>query len=224
MDKQTYVAQWSSLHRGVDPESSVWVRGYLAVVYQVVKVADRTRLSPNTVTIFGGAIANALIVWAALEKRFTLVALFVVLSLLVDALDGAIAVAKNAATAFGGVLDSVFDRINELALVAALVLASDGAALLPAVSGLAVTFILEYARAKAASLPISAPERITVWERPTRTVVTASLFIVAAAMPLADVSARDGLMLGAWAWPTLALIGLIQMMRHLKPYLARSTS
>ncbi len=224
MDKREYLEKWSHLHRGVDPESSVWVRGYLSAMYRVVTVAERSRLSPNAITVLGGIVANGAIVWAASAKNLSALSLLMLLSLFVDALDGAVAVATDRATTFGAVLDSVFDRINELTLVAALILVTDGQATIAAIAGLSVTFILEYARTKAASLPIGAPERVTIWERPTRTLVSMGIVIVgmvaaAGLLPYVAVSSECAMAVATWAWPSFALVGLMQMMKHLKPYL-----
>ena len=224
MDKREYLEKWSQLHRGVDPTGSVWVRGYLSTVYQVVRVAKRTRLSPNAVTVVGGLVANGVIVWAAVSKNLWALCIVMLFSLFVDALDGAVAVATDRATSFGAVLDSVFDRINELTLVAALVVITDGQAVLAGVTGLGLTLILEYARTKAASLPIGAPERVTVWERPTRTLVSMGVVVIGASvtagfLTFSSVSAASAMTATAWAWPCFAIVGLLQMMKHLKPYL-----
>ena len=100
MNKGEYLAKWSQLHRGVDPSSSVWVRGYLTTVYQVVRAAERTKISPNVVTVVGGVLANGAILWAAVSYRLWILSVLMLLSLFVDAFDGAVAVATDRATAF----------------------------------------------------------------------------------------------------------------------------
>jgi phosphatidylglycerophosphate synthase len=131
-------------------------------------------------------------------------ALVVVLSALLDNLDGAVAVLAGRATRWGYVLDSVTDRCSDLLYVTALGLA--GAPLWVCVAGGALALRQEYARARAAAGGMSEVGVVTVWERPTRVIVTAAFLASAAA--LGDPWAS----LGAWAWVGLGAVGLVQLL------------
>ncbi len=63
----------------------------------------------------------------------------------------------------------------------------------------------EYLRARAAAAGMTEVGVVTVWERPTRVIVTAT-FLAAAAV-LGDPWPA----LGAWAWVGLGLVGFVQL-------------
>src|SRR5262245_45271859 len=81
----------------------------------------RAGISPDVVTVAGaiGVIAGSVLLLA----RGYLVAATVVITLscLLDVLDGSMARARGYTTRFGGLLDSVMDRVGEGALFGALV-------------------------------------------------------------------------------------------------------
>jgi hypothetical protein len=65
--------------------------------------------------------------------------------------------------------------------------------------------LLEYARARAAVGGMTEVGVVTLWERPTRVIVTAT-FLASAAL-LGDPWPA----LGAWAWVGLGVVGLVQL-------------
>ncbi|HEX6919692.1 MAG TPA: CDP-alcohol phosphatidyltransferase family protein, partial [Actinomycetes bacterium] len=67
-------------------------------------------------------------------------------------------------------------------------------------------FLQEYARARAGAAGLTEVGVITVWERPTRVIVTAA-FLASAAL-LGEPWAA----LGAWAWVGLGVVGLGQLL------------
>jgi len=81
------------------------------------------------------------------------------------------------------------------------------------VIGGVLMFLLEYARARATVVGMTEVGVVTVWERPTRVIVTAA-FLAAAAL-LGDPWPA----LGAWLWVGLGIVGLTQLFvvvrRHL---------
>jgi CDP-diacylglycerol--glycerol-3-phosphate 3-phosphatidyltransferase len=133
-----------------------------------------------------------------------LAALLVVLSGLLDNLDGAVAVLTDRVSAWGYVLDSVVDRLTDALYVVALWRA--GAPPEVAVAGGALALLQEYARARAGAAGMREIGVVTVSERPTRVIVTA-MFLAAAGVLGADPWAA----LGAWAWVGLGSVACVQL-------------
>jgi CDP-diacylglycerol--glycerol-3-phosphate 3-phosphatidyltransferase len=67
-------------------------------------------------------------------------------------------------------------------------------------------FLHEYARARAAAGGMTEVGVVTVWERPTRVIVTATFLAAAAAL------GDPWPTLGAWAWVGLGIVGLVQLL------------
>jgi phosphatidylglycerophosphate synthase len=206
MDRDTYFSRWADLHGGYDPRANGLVRLWLTWTYVLARPLARTGVPPDLVTVLGLLVSVAAAALAAGGDGWWLLAaaLVVVLSALLDNLDGAVAVLAGRATRWGYVLDSVTDRCSDLLYVAALWLA--GAPPEVCVAGGALALLQEYARARAAAGGMSEVGVVTVWERPTRVIVTAAFLASAAALgdPWAD--------LGAWAWVALGAVGLVQLL------------
>ena len=178
-------------------------------------------MHPDVVSLVG-LLAGAVVVWlASLGGGWLAVAaVVVVVSGLLDNLDGAVAVLRDRVSAWGYVLDSVVDRVTDTLYVAALWQA--GAPPEVAALGGALALMQEYARARAAASGMREIGVVTVWERPTRIIVTA-MFLVAEAVgtlvpqwsaTLADVPGlgeQPWASLGAWAWAGLGLVGSAQL-------------
>jgi len=133
----------------------------------------------------------------------TLAAAGVVLSGLLDNVDGAVAVLTGRATAWGQVLDSVADRVGDLVFLGLLLAA--GAPLPVCAAAGAVTLLQEYLRARAAASGMTEVGVVTVWERPTRVIVTAAFLASAAAL------GSPWPTLAAWVWVGLGVVGLGQL-------------
>jgi phosphatidylglycerophosphate synthase len=138
-----------------------------------------------------------------------LAALAVLLSGLLDGLDGALAVLSGRATRWGYVLDSVADRLADAAFLVSLYLL--GAPAWVCVPAGTLTFLQEYARARAGAAGMSEIGVVTVWERPTRVIVTAA-FLVVQAVPSGGVGPVTGVTAGAAAWLGLAVVGNLQLL------------
>ena len=206
MDRDAYFAGWAELHGGYDPRSNVLVRLWLSLTYLLAQPLARTRVPPDAVTVLGLAVSGGAAALAAGGEGWWLLgaALVVVLSGLVDNLDGAVAVLTGRATRWGHVLDSLADRVSDLLYLLALWLAGAPAAV--CVGGGALMVLQEYARALAGASGMAEVGVVTVWERPTRVIVTAAF--LASASLLGD--PWPGL--GAWAWLGLGVVGLVQLL------------
>ena len=151
----------------MDPESP---SGMSAAVWRLV---DRSRITPNAVTIIGflGICAAAVL---TLERLWVIASLVFIASGLVDSLDGLVARHQGRATAFGAFLDSTLDRLAEGVILGAIgiTFAQDDLdwALGAAFVALTASFLVSYARARAEGLGIPGtsgglmgrPERLVI--------------------------------------------------------------
>jgi CDP-diacylglycerol--glycerol-3-phosphate 3-phosphatidyltransferase len=169
LSRDEYLAAWSRWHGDADPASSALVRGWLSTAYALARALSW--LPPLAATALGLLVAAAGTGLAALGGTALVVAgLLVGLSGLLDSLDGALAIAGGRASRRGFVLDSAVDRLTEVAYAAALWLA--GAPGLLAVAFGALCWLPDYLRARAGQAGVHETGAISVWERPTRVVLT----------------------------------------------------
>ena len=82
----------------------------------IARVAARTGLSPNAVTLLGLAGSMGAAVLAA-RGDFLIAGIVVLVAGALDLVDGALARATGRATPFGAVLDAVADRLSEAAVL-----------------------------------------------------------------------------------------------------------
>lgn len=203
MDRGGYFQAWAALHGGYDPRANPLVRGWLSGVYVLAGPLARAGLAPNAVTVLGVAAAGTATA-AAWWGWLLAAALLVVVAGVLDNLDGAVAVLSGRATRWGHLLDSVADRVGDLLFVVAL--RGAGADASVCVAGGVLMMLQEYVRARAGVAGMSEVGVVTVWERPSRVIVTAC-FLAAAAV-VGDPWAG----LGAWAWVGLGLVGSVQLL------------
>jgi len=128
---------------------------------QIGVVLGRTGLSPNVFTVIGfvAVSANALLIALG---YLPLAGVLLALSLLLDALDGAVARATNQSSAFGAFLDSTLDRWSEVAIFfgLAVVLQRSGSALDLVLVYWAIcgSLLVSYTRARAEAAGIQCKE------------------------------------------------------------------
>jgi phosphatidylglycerophosphate synthase len=202
--RDEYTAAWSRLHGGYDlSRASFPVRVWVLMAYGMGSRLGGKRIGPSAVTTAGlivclGVPAAVLINgWGLL-----LAAVLVLVAAFADGLDGAVAVITGRVSRLGYVYDSVADRVGELAWLVAFWLAGAPGWLVVAAG--AVSWLQEYARARATAAGMNEIGVVTVAERPTR--VLASLlgllfgFFVAWAVTLA-----------AAIWVALGIVGLGQI-------------
>jgi phosphatidylglycerophosphate synthase len=204
--RDSYLQQWAELHGGYDPRGNTLVRWWLSLTYDVARLPARAGVSPDVLTVVGVLVSIGAAAVASPGDRWLLVAaLAVVVSGLLDNVDGAVAVLTGRSTRWGFVLDSAADRVSDLAYVAALWLAGAPAGI--CVAGGALMFLQEYVRARAGAAGMSEVGVVSVWERPTRVIVTAA-FLLCAGLFLDDLWAT----LGAALWVVLGVVGLGQLL------------
>ena len=155
---------WSGAHHGIDPDTVPFVRGWLLVVNLACRPLVALRVPPDAVTAAGLGFSLAVPVLAATGRLGWAVGA-VLVSVLLDGLDGAVALQTHRVSTYGRALDSACDRVSELAWWVALVLGA-GMPWWAAVVLAVLTLVPEGWRARTGRLGA-----ITVWERPTRTIL-----------------------------------------------------
>jgi CDP-diacylglycerol--glycerol-3-phosphate 3-phosphatidyltransferase len=140
------------------------------------------------------------------------------LSGLLDSLDGALAIGTGRASRRGYVLDSVVDRLTEVAYAAALWVA--GAPGWLAVAFGALCWLPDYLRARAGQAGVAETGALSVWERPTRVAMTGMTLggagVLAGVPDAADLTVTVGTAVGS----VLGLVGLLQLGLSLRRLLA----
>ncbi|WP_448640032.1 CDP-alcohol phosphatidyltransferase family protein [Geodermatophilus sp. URMC 63] len=170
LSREEYLAEWSRWHGGTDPAHSRLVHGWLSLAYALARSV--AWLPPLGATLLGLLVALAAIGPAAAGEAWLVAAgLLVGLSGLLDSLDGALALAGGRASRRGYVLDSAVDRLTEAGYALALWVAG-APGWLAALFG-ALCWLPDYLRARAGQAGVAETGSISVWERPTRVVMTA---------------------------------------------------
>jgi phosphatidylglycerophosphate synthase len=136
---------------------------------------------------------------------------------LLDSLDGALAIGTGRASRRGFVLDSVVDRLTEAAYATAL-WAAGAPGWLAVVFG-ALCWLSDYLRARAGQAGVSETGALSVWERPTRVIMTGLTLAgagVVSALGVADLVVTVGTAAGA----LLGAVGVVQLGVWLRRMLA----
>ena len=212
MTFQEYARAWSALHGGFDPTTATpLVRGWVRLAYRGGSLLARLGVTPSAVTVAGLVLCLLVPVAATAGPAGLVIAAFVVLAAgFADSFDGAVAVITGRSSRAGYVVDSVADRLGEIAWLAAFWLA--GAPGLLVVAAGTVSWLHEYVRARAAAAGMPDIGAVTVGERPTRVSVAISGLLVGGVAGLV----RGGwdvpvVSLAAAAWLGLAVVGLVQL-------------
>ncbi|GAA4893060.1 CDP-alcohol phosphatidyltransferase family protein [Actinomycetospora straminea] len=195
-----HLRRWSAAHGGIEPRGLVL--GWLRVVHVLVRPLARRRVPPWVLTL-ASLVCGVAVPSAVLLGRWGVVlgAVLAVLCALLDGLDGAVAVLTDTATAWGRVLDQLVDRVGDVAFLVALVLA--GAPGWLAVGVGTLTLLQESVRASAALPEVGV---VSVWERPSRVIVTALGLLGTALTPGLPV-ATIAVVIAA----VLAVVGFVQV-------------
>ncbi|MEI2787116.1 MAG: CDP-alcohol phosphatidyltransferase family protein [Candidatus Nanopelagicales bacterium] len=203
MTRTQYFERWATLHGGLDPRTSIPVQAWLTITYLLARPLALLRLSPNAVTILGLLIGLTVPVWVLRDQLFLAGAVALAAGI-IDNLDGAVAIMTDKSSDFGYVLDSVADRVGDVALLVGLGLAADNP--WPAVAAALLSFLQEYTRARAYAVGFTEIGVISLSERPTRVLIS-GMFLIAAA-----VAGPLWAQLGGWIALLLSLFGFGQVM------------
>jgi archaetidylinositol phosphate synthase len=167
VDKKEFFTTWSNLHGGAKIEGIV--KTWLQISYVSAKFLSKLRVTPNFLTFAGLFFAIAL--WQFANSWAA--ALFLVLSLFFDGIDGSLAILQRETSKFGAFTDSFVDRISEVFWALALYKLGAPAALV--FVALLATYVQEYIRARSGGLGHNEVGIVTICERPVR----ASLIFIA---------------------------------------------
>lgn len=216
MGREEYLAAWSRWHGGTDPAAGPLVRWWLSTAYTIARPV--AGLPPIAATALGLLVAGAGAGIAVARGPWLVAAgVLVGLSGLLDSLDGVLAIATGRASRRGFVLDSAVDRLTEVAYAAALWIAG-APGWLAAVFG-ALCWLPDYLRARAGQAGVAETGSLSVWERPTRVLLTGFTLggagvLAATDLPAAVVTA------GTAAGVLLGVVGVTQLGISLRRALA----
>lgn len=203
-----HARRWAALHGGYDPAGTAFTGRWLRLMHALAAPLARRGIGPDALTGWGLLASLAVPAVAAAGGRWPVLAIApLVAAGLLDGLDGAVAVLAGRASRFGAVLDSVADRVAEAAIVAALW--PLGAPGWLCAAGVALAWLPEYARARAGAVGLTDIAVLTVFERPTRFILTAFLLLGCGVFTArADAIAATG----AAAWAGLGAVALAQLL------------
>jgi CDP-diacylglycerol--glycerol-3-phosphate 3-phosphatidyltransferase len=198
-----YFERWATLHGGLDPRTSIPVQLWLTVTYVLARPLALLRLSPNAVTLLGMLVALG-VPYLVLQDRWFLAGCVALVAGVIDNLDGAVAIMTGKSSDFGYVLDSVADRVGDVALLVALGLAASTH--WPAVMAAFLSFLQVYTRARAYAVGFTEIGVISLSERPTRVLIS-GMFLIAAA-----VAGTTWANVGGWVALVVSVLGFGQVM------------
>jgi phosphatidylglycerophosphate synthase len=198
--KEEFFATWSSLHGGAKIEGIV--KAWLQISYNSARFLAKLKVTPNILTFAGLFFAIAL--WQYANSWAA--ALFLVLSLFFDGIDGSLAILQKKTSKLGAFTDSFVDRISEVFW--ALALYKLGAPATLVFIALLATYIQEYLRARAGGLGHVEVGIVTICERPVR----ASLIFISIIANLVGLEITSAV---AAIWVAMQVIALLQLTRSL---------
>ena len=206
LSRDDYLAAWSRWHGGTGTSTPL-VRGWLSLAYALARPLAGM---PPVVATALGLVAAVAAIGPALAGGYWLLAAGVLVGLsgLLDSLDGALAIGTGRASRRGFVLDSAIDRLTEAAYATAL-WAAGAPGWLAAVFG-ALCWLPDYLRARAGQAGLAETGALTVWERPTRVILTGLTTVgagVLSGLGAADLVVTAGTAAGA----LLGAVGVVQL-------------
>jgi phosphatidylglycerophosphate synthase len=149
--------EWSELHSGA--QVGKFIGFWLTLLKALARPFKWLRLTPNQISIIAVIISIPLI----LDFKYWWL---ILIGLLMDGIDGQVALATGRANKSGAVIDSISDRTVEFIWAVGMYLSGLNFALVFTFIGLA--WIQEYLRARAGGLGYRKIGLITIGERPTR--------------------------------------------------------
>lgn len=207
-DVAGYLERWAPLHGNYEPTPTSLAGRWLTLAYAVSRPLAVRGVSPDALTAWGVLASGAVAVTAAPGGRWPLLAVGIaVLAGLLDNLDGAVAILSGRTSRWGFVLDSLADRLSDAAYLLPLWLLGAPGPL--CVAGGALMGLQEYARARAGNAGMGEIGVVTVWERPTRVILTAGLLLGSGLLPAHTDLIVTG---GAVAWIVLGVVGVTQLL------------
>jgi CDP-diacylglycerol--glycerol-3-phosphate 3-phosphatidyltransferase len=180
MSYDEYLAAWAAQHAFEPERMSSFLRSYLRLPYALAR--PLAHVSPDTVTWAGLSVALLTLPLYARGLAFP-AGLLVLVSGLLDQVDGAVAALGGRTSAYGAVLDSTVDRLTDVVLLAGPALWVPGAfARWGLAAACAGTFLLEYVRARCQACGWTTEQVVTPAERPFRVVGVAVVALLSSVL------------------------------------------
>ncbi len=207
---EQYARVWAGLHGGVDPRRTrPSVRRWLLVGFRVASVCALLRVRPGAITALG-LLSCVAVPFVAVHSALV-AALLVIFGATADTVAGALAVMTDRTTRLGYVYDSVVDRLSEACWLAGFWLLGVPAIVVVAAGG--VSWLHEYARARANAAGMIEIGAATVGERPTRVIMAVIGFVlVALATPMGAELPASVATFAVAVWVVLAVVGFGQLL------------
>jgi phosphatidylglycerophosphate synthase len=128
-----------------------------------------TWITPNQISWLSGGLGGLAAGWFIVQENYLTAVLFIILSGILDCLDGDLARARKIASSEGDILDSVIDRYVDFFLISALILVSPNDYIIPGLLALLGTMLVPYIRARSEAEGKSTVA--SIGSRATRTVL-----------------------------------------------------
>ncbi|MFD3735043.1 YhjD/YihY/BrkB family envelope integrity protein [Streptomyces sp. NPDC058632] len=166
------LVRWAKLHGGYDPSGSMLASMWVVLAQRCAGTRLMRAVPPDLLSVGGPLAAAAAVGVAAQGGRWPLAACaLVIVSGLLDGLDGAVAVTAGRARPLGAVVDAMSDRVADLLLAA--VLYALGAPASWCLVAACLAQLHEYLRARANAAGMRGVGALSVAERPLRVVLCA---------------------------------------------------
>ena len=209
MKRDQFFTEWSMLHGGAAIKGIV--KWWLSISYAISR--PLVFIPPSLVTGSALVFAGLYLSWVPAPLSI----LFLVLTLLVDGIDGTVALLSGKVSKNGAILDAFIDRLVEAAWAYGLILM--GASWKLVAVGWLAAFVQEYMRARAAGLGQSEVGIVTIAERPVRATV---IFIALVAIAVGIADQKVIATVAAAIWSVMQVIALVTLFLSLRSRLTQS--
>ncbi|MEN9735836.1 MAG: hypothetical protein RL129_546 [Actinomycetota bacterium] len=159
--------QWSASHGGVEVKG--FVKYWLLISKYLAWPFIKLRISPNLISFLSVLVSIPLINQPNLWW-------LVVVALILDGIDGAVALGLNKASKLGALVDSICDRVVEF--IWAIALYGIGLNFTQIFIFIGAAWLQEYLRARAGGLGFNEIGIVTISERPTRAIFIALALLI----------------------------------------------
>ena len=207
MTREELFHQWSALHG--DAQVKGIVKAWLTISHFITRPLIAMRFSPNSLSILSIFAAMAFVLKVETHWAISLL----VLSLLLDGVDGTVAIITGKNSKFGAMVDAVADRLVESLWAIALYLL--GAPWEIVLVAWLAAFIQEYLRARAGGLGVNQVLIVTWCERPVR----ATLIFIPLVGRLFGFELFE---VASWLWAILQLSSAVTLFNLLRLQLQQS--
>ena len=207
MRRGEFFAHWSTLHGSAEVRGIV--SAWLSISFHISKPLIWLKISPNTLSILSIFAAGGFLF--LIDSHWAIALL--VISLLLDGIDGTVAILAQKSSKFGALIDGVADRIVEGLWAIALYIL--GAPWQLVITAWLAAFLQEYLRARAGGLGVNQVLIVTWCERPVR----ATLIFIPLMGRIFDI---DLFTVASWAWAALQISSALALFNLLRLHLQQS--